>query len=268
MAFHSGAGTSRKPGPAILVVTMFTTLVAVAAAIQSSEHHGFPRTSAASRIAKIVPVQSKREKDLGLGKVLVASRDLGDENFAETAVLIVHYDEKSVVGLILNRRTDVPVSRVFRTLEAAKRRSDKVYLGGPVEDSVIFALLRSPAKIDDAEQVFGDIYMISSKARLDKTITEGAGPSAFRLYLGYAGWTNLQLQSEVEAGAWHIFQGDAGTVFDSDPDSLWPRLIRRTEEKIAEGSKGPLAGPIFTRREDSRDPVCCTTLSAASYFSR
>jgi hypothetical protein len=37
----------------------------------------------------------------------------------------------------------------------------------------------------------------------------------------------------VELGAWFIFQADAGTVFDSDPDSLWPQMIQKTELKLA-----------------------------------
>jgi len=37
----------------------------------------------------------------------------------------------------------------------------------------------------------------------------------------------------VELGAWHIMAADAATVFHPDPDSVWPRLIRRTETQIA-----------------------------------
>jgi len=233
---NSKAGSNRATGwwlsAAILVVISIAAVLSgimKAPASKKSPSRGTRDPGDAS----FLPVQSKSSKDLGVGKVLIASRDLGDQNFTETAVLIVHYDAKSVAGLVLNRRTDVPISRVFQTLEAAKRRSDLVYLGGPVEDSVIFALLRSQTKLDDADPVFEDLYMISSKTRLEKTIADGAGSSAFHLYLGYAGWTNEQLKAEVEAGAWHIFQADEGMVFDSDPDSLWPRMIRKTEEKIA-----------------------------------
>jgi putative AlgH/UPF0301 family transcriptional regulator len=38
----------------------------------------------------------------------------------------------------------------------------------------------------------------------------------------------------MEVGAWHILPADAASVFDADPDSVWPRLIRRTELRIAE----------------------------------
>ena len=96
-----------------------------------------------------VPIQFKDPKDLGVGKLLVSSRGLGDPNFAGTVVLLVHYDEKGVLGLILNRRTDVPLSQVL-DLKAAKDRSDPVYLGGPMEPSTVFALFQSSVKIENA----------------------------------------------------------------------------------------------------------------------
>jgi len=180
-----------------------------------------------------LPVQSKNAKDLGAGKLLVASRGLADPHFAKTVVLLVHYDAEGVVGLILNRRTDVPLSRVLEGIKAAKDLSDRVYLGGPVETPAVFALLQSPAKLEGAQHIFGAVYLISTKTLFEQTISARPDPSGFHVYLGYAGWTNDQLRKEVELGAWFIFQADAGTVFDSDPDSLWPQMIQKTELKLA-----------------------------------
>ena len=180
-----------------------------------------------------LPVQSKNAKDLGAGKLLVASRSLADPNFAQTVVLLVHYDDEGVVGLILNRRTDVPLSRVLEGLKAAKHRSDPVYLGGPVETPAVFALLQSPAKVEGAQHVFGAVYLISTKTLFEQTISSRPDPGGFHVYLGYAGWTKNQLRKELELGAWFIFQADAGTVFDSDPDSLWKQMIQKTELKMA-----------------------------------
>ena len=180
-----------------------------------------------------LPVQSKNAKDLGAGKLLVASRGLADPFFAKTVVLLVHYDAEGVVGLILNRRTDVPLSRVLEGLKAAKHLSDPVYLGGPVETPAVFALLQSPAKVEGAQHIFGAVYLVSTKTLLEQTISARPDPSGFHVYLGSAGWTNDQLRKEVELGAWFIFQADAGTVFDSDPDSLWSQMIQKTELKLA-----------------------------------
>ena len=180
-----------------------------------------------------LPVQSKNAKDLGAGKLLVASRGLADPQFAKTVVLLVHYDAEGVVGLILNRRTDVPLSRVLEGLKAAKHLSDPVYLGGPVETPAVFALLQSPAKVEGAQHIFGAVYLISTKTLFEQTISARPDPKGFHVYLGDAGWTNDQLRKEVELGAWFIFPADAGTVFNSDPDSLWSQMIQKTELKLA-----------------------------------
>lgn len=215
--------------------------------------HGAKAFRAESEIPPpvLLPIQSKNPKDLGAAKLLVASRNLADPNFAETVILLVHYDAEGVVGLILNRRTDVPLSRVFEELKATKGRSDPVYLGGPVGTGAVFALLQSQAKPEGAKQVFGKVYLISTKPLFEQSISARPDPHVFHVYLGYAGWTNEQLRKEVALGAWFIFQADAGTVFDSDPDSLWSQMIRKTERKLA-GSEPP--SDIFSLKNSSSAP--------------
>ncbi len=172
--------------------------------------------------------------DLAIGKLLVASRDLGDPNFAKTVILLVHYDEeKGAVGLVINKRTDVPISRVFHDLKEASGRKDPVYIGGPVELNSVLALLKSAKKPEGADRVFGDVYLISDRDLLTKTLASSAEATVFHTYVGYAGWQTGQLEHEVELGAWHILPADAGTVFHADPDSVWERMIRRTELQIA-----------------------------------
>jgi len=186
--------------------------------------------------AIFLAVQSKNAEDLAAGKLLVASRDLANPNFSKTVVLLVHYDAQGVVGLILNRRSDVPLSRALEDLKPAKDRSDTAYLGGPVETPVVLALLQSPSKIEGAEHVFGRIYLISTKSLLEETISAKPDPGVFHIYLGYVGWTADQLRREVELGAWFIFPQDVSAVFNSDPDSLWSKMIRKTELQLAEVS--------------------------------
>jgi hypothetical protein len=37
----------------------------------------------------------------------------------------------------------------------------------------------------------------------------------------------------MDLGGWYIFPGDAATVFDPDPSSLWNRLVEKTDTRIA-----------------------------------
>lgn len=187
--------------------------------------------------ATLVPVQSKNPEQLGAGKLLVASRSLGDPNFAKTVVLLVQYDSGGVVGLILNRRTDLPVSRVLEGIKGAKERSDPVYVGGPVDPEVILGLRKSLAKLEGAKPICDQVYQISTKAQLEQIFSDRTPANAVHLYLGYAGWNVDQLRKEMELGAWFVFPADAGTIFNSDPDSLWPRMIRKTELQFARNER-------------------------------
>ena len=181
-----------------------------------------------------VPAQAGTHvKELAAGKILVARRQLLDPNFARTVILLVHHDEEGTAGLIINRQTKIPLSRLSKEMEGAKGRSDPLYLGGPVEQSGLMALLRSRTKPEDAKPVFADIYLISVKAALEKTMASGVASSVFRLYLGYAGWDAGQLEWEMGQDAWDVLPANAGIVFDPHPESLWGRLAEEEEVQVA-----------------------------------
>jgi putative AlgH/UPF0301 family transcriptional regulator len=211
-------------------------------------------------------VQSRNPNELGPGKLLVASRELGDPNFAETVILLVHYQSDGVIGLMLNRRTDVPISRVLTQLKTAKDISDPVYMGGPVETPAIFALQRSRDKLEGAEHVYGGVYWIAAKPALEKAISSRPDPAVFHVYLGYAGWTADQLKTEVRLGGWFIFQADNQTVFSANPDSLWQEMIKKTELKMAE-SRTPVEKPPSLHPSECRGVRLVRPASAASVFT-
>jgi len=181
--------------------------------------------------------QSTRPADLAAGKLLVASPDLLDPNFAKTVVLLVQYDDDGVVGLILNRRSKVPISRVLDEVAGAKSRTDPVYAGGPVGRTDVLALVRSRRAPSDATRVVPDVFLVSTKEAMQKTFASATDADTVHVYLGYSGWTGPQLENELDLGAWYIFQGSAKAVFDSDPDSLWQQLIRETELRIASNGR-------------------------------
>lgn len=178
--------------------------------------------------------QSTRVNDLDVGKLLVSSRGLPDPNFAESVVLLIQYDKQGAVGLMINRRTKAPISRILEDLNTVKHGSEPVYVGGPVKITAVLGLFRSRKKPDgEVTNILGDVYLFSSKTLLEKTLAASSGPNDMRLYLGYCGWAVEQLDSEVRRGSWWIFDGNVRLVFDPYPDSVWSRLIARAEQQMA-----------------------------------
>jgi putative transcriptional regulator len=176
--------------------------------------------------------QSRNPGDLGVGKLLVVPRNSQDPNFAESVVLLVHYAEDGTVGLMINRQTKLPVSRVLHDLKGSNNYSDPVYVGGPVQIEAVQALLQSRAGPHDATHLFGTVYLVSTKAELEKALAAGKASKDLRIYLGYCGWSPGQLENEVNRGGWYIFDGSQELVFDSNPSTLWSRMIARTELQI------------------------------------
>jgi putative transcriptional regulator len=178
--------------------------------------------------------QSRSAEELGVGKLLVSSKGLPDPNFDKTVVLLIQYDDHGSLGLMINRRTDVTLSKLLEGVDTAKHASDAVFEGGPVEMQTVFALLKAQKKPDDATSILSDVYLVNTKPPLQKALSDGSGSGDVRVYVGYCGWGPGQLENEMRLGGWWIFRGAAGTVFDPNPTSLWSRLILRTEQQIAQ----------------------------------
>jgi len=180
-------------------------------------------------------------KALAAGRFLVASRHLPDPNFSETVVLLAEFGEEGAMGLVLNRRSELPVGRLLSGMKGAAARLDAVFVGGPVAPTGIVALARSRAEVAGAKRILDEVHLITTRPPLEALLGGGATPDVFRVYLGYAGWSASQLEAEVALGAWHVFSADVDVVFDADPETAWRRQIRRTESLMARAGLTPPA---------------------------
>ncbi|MGP8243337.1 MAG: YqgE/AlgH family protein [Bryobacteraceae bacterium] len=189
--------------------------------------------AAALAVAAVLTAQSQKPEDLGMGKLLVAPRRSPDPSFAESVILLLHYDRESALGLMINRRTTVPIARVLRDFNGLARRPDVIYLGGPVERDNAMALVRSAAKPDGATGVTGRVYLLIARQALEKALATPKNSGDLRIYAGYCGWGPGQLDFETRVGGWFIFNRGAELVFDARPDTIWARLIAETETTVA-----------------------------------
>ncbi|MBZ5610945.1 MAG: YqgE/AlgH family protein [Acidobacteriia bacterium] len=157
------------------------------------------------------------------GKLLVATRQSRDPDFAQSVILLIHYSRQGAIGLMINRPWDVPVTRLFPELTQSKA---KLWQGGPIALGVR-GLLRSPSKPEQADPVLAGVYAISSVKTLEGMLAANTPSDAFRVYGGSTGWSVEQLKSEISRGLWRVVPADARAVFDPHPATLWSRLNAR-----------------------------------------
>lgn len=165
------------------------------------------------------------------GRFLVAEPDLRDPNFRETVVLLTEYDDDGAMGVIVNWPTAAPAAELIPQIDGIGELGDTIFVGGPVSRQVMLMLVRSDAELPEAERIFADVYLSTSRDLLERVLSGEVETTAMRLYSGYAGWAAGQLDFELERGGWRVLPGDAELVFADDPDSIWPELMRRSEVK-------------------------------------
>jgi putative transcriptional regulator len=180
----------------------------------------------------VLSAQSTKPEDLATGKVLVMERDASDPNFAESVILLVHYGSDGVVGLMLNRPSSVQVSSL-NEIEGTAGRSDRLYIGGPVELDAVTALVKTTTPPPGGIRVAPNLYAAMTKRGLEAALKTSNSPEDLRIFVGYCGWSIPQLQNELKLGSWYIFDRGELFAFDSTPSTLWKRLIDRTGLKVA-----------------------------------
>lgn len=134
---------------------------------------------------------------------------LDDSFFEKSVILITESNEKGAMGFVVNKL----FPRQLNELEEFKEAIPfPLYDGGPVDREHIFFVHQRPDLITGGTLVAGNIYLggdfkqailhLNSKAITGKDI---------KLFIGYCGWDNQELDSEIEEGSWLVSK--EGMVF-------------------------------------------------------
>jgi putative transcriptional regulator len=158
------------------------------------------------------------------GQLLLASPALMDPNFRRAVVLIGVHSEEGAMGVILNRPSEVTVGEAVPQLEQTVSEDEPVYLGGPVQPSSIVFLAEFLDPTPAGLLVLGRIGFPAPDAPLDE-LTEATARR--RVFAGYAGWSEGQLEAELDQGDWIAHSAVPDDVFTEVPDELWSTVLTR-----------------------------------------
>ena len=186
--------------------------------------------------AQVVPDWEQEvtmEVGIGPGTLLVASVALSDGVFDGTVVLLLDADENGTVGVVLNRLSQIDLSRALPQWEHLVSIPAALFDGGPVSQQGAVCVAR-PLDPDDDPPGWRSLYRRVGLLNLDTPveIAEGAYRD-LRIFAGYAGWDAGQLEAELAAGMWYPVPSLEGDAFDPDPTTLWRRVLRRQGGNLA-----------------------------------
>lgn len=172
---------------------------------------------------------------------LVATPDLADPIFERSVVLMLPpgVPPELVVGLIVNKPTEVTVKKLYPKAASLKGVADDAFLGGPVEPASPSIVMRGTGAPSNVAHLIDDLYLVTD-ADLVSGLLENPKPGdAMRLIMGRAQWTRDQLHAEIQEGSWYIVPANVDMVFSEDPDKMWKTLVDRAQLLEVEGPELP-----------------------------
>lgn len=210
-----------------------------------------PRASRAAwllvLIAAGLPSSHAWSDDDTQARFLVASRGLGDPNFARSVVLLLHHDADSAMGIIVNRPTRVRPQEVLPDVEALADYPAPVFFGGPVMVERLLVLFKSDDPPGDAEPVAEDVFVTASRTTLDELSAGDARPDRLRVFAGHAGWGPGQLDREIADGGWHVVPARMEEIFGQERGPDWRRLLPDARPLNVDASSTPRRAVLARR---------------------
>jgi putative transcriptional regulator len=154
------------------------------------------------------------------GRLLLATPKLEDPSFRRSVVLMLNHDEDGAMGVVVNRPLEVEVPGVL-------------FQGGPVSLDSALGLVAVPGDDDEplgVRRIIGSLGLVDLDTPPEVVVAELSG---LRIFAGYAGWGEGQLEDEIAEGAWYVVDGEARDAFTDAPEQLWRTVLRRQGGDLA-----------------------------------
>ncbi|WP_373887852.1 YqgE/AlgH family protein [Massilia sp. BSC265] len=163
---------------------------------------------------------------------LIAMPSIQDPIFGGTVVYICEHNEKGVLGVVINKPTDMTMEVLFDRVDlklAPGLRSSVVdqpiMFGGPVQDDRGFVLHSPGGRFSSSLTVTDDVAFTTSIDVLE-AVASGAGPARMLVSIGYAGWSPGQLEEELSRNGWLTVAADPRVLFDLPIDERYTAAIK------------------------------------------
>lgn len=158
------------------------------------------------------------------GSLLASEPFLTDSNFDRSIILLTeHSEDEGSVGFIVNKPLDLQLDEIAVGFPSLK---SMVYHGGPVQEDNLFFIHKKGDLLPGSQHICEDLYWGGEYDPLKELIKcKLITANDIRFFLGYSGWGNGQLQSEIDEKSWVVMNDTQLDIFDKNPDDMWKKVL-------------------------------------------
>ncbi len=153
------------------------------------------------------------------GQLLIAHPLLNDGFFSRSVVYLTNHSEEGAIGFSLNFKTQFVLRDVRPQV---KNGNFPIYEGGPVAKNQLFFLHTLGHDLPDSFEVSKNIFVGGDFNELLHMIEHGKVKSyQVKFFAGYSGWSEQQLETEIQKRHWLLNSPRDAGFFGNEPDDLW-----------------------------------------------
>ncbi len=160
----------------------------------------------------------------GPGILLIADPFLKDPNFLRTVVFLCDHKEEGSFGFVLNRQYENKLGDLIPELEGNQL---PVYYGGPVQIDTIHFLHQYPDEIPGGQEILKGVYWGGDfDAAVNMLKNDQTDETKIRFYIGYSGWGEGQLETEMKEKTWLTVKATRKLIFHPDTEEIWKDSLK------------------------------------------
>ena len=153
------------------------------------------------------------------GILLIADPFLKDPNFKRTVIFVCEHQEAGSFGFVLNKLIEQTLDELMTGFDGFPI---PIYYGGPVQMNTIHFLHQYPDQILGGLEVSKGIYWGGDFEKLSAMVKNNEiDLRKLRLFIGYSGWSNGQLDDELEEKSWLTVTATSELIFHKQPNDIW-----------------------------------------------
>ena len=165
-------------------------------------------------------------KEYQKGKILIADPFLLGPVFERSVVLMADHSDVGAMGFILNQPTGFVVHQAISELKGCNQ---KMYYGGPVDETLLFYVHTLGDKLPNAIEIDNGLYWGGEFDSLQKLNKKGElNAENIKFFIGYSGWEVNQLEKELKKDSWILGGFEESYLFNEQTKSLWNNTIEKT----------------------------------------
>ena len=160
---------------------------------------------------------------------LIAMPSLNDPNFQQSVSYICEHNDEGAMGIVINRLTGLTFADLCEQLDIEVTDTDTshypIFEGGPVETERGFILHTPIGEWESTLAVTKDIGLTMSQdiiqAIADGYDSDNTPPKHFIITLGYAGWSEDQIEDEIAENVWLNVPASKAILFSTPVEQRW-----------------------------------------------